>query len=170
MSGSHDDEIYFGGPEWKIQPISASPEDELYEEIFEFWEKLVVHSFMLNFRPMTQLEEVLDKYPEAQINMVNFRPMTQLEEVLDKYPEAQTNGENEIAVKYRQPGNVLLQENPSGKEYVAVTQANICMAWVDPADVDFVLAKKDGCCGKKQQSFHLANESDVRRWTNKGGQ
>jgi hypothetical protein len=94
----------------------------------------------------------------------NLRPMTQ------KYPEAQTNEQNEIAVKYRQPGNVLLQGNPSGKEYVAVTQANICMAWIDPADVDFILTKRDGCCGKKQQSFYLANESDVRRWTNKGGQ
>jgi hypothetical protein len=87
-----------------------------------------------------------------------------------KHPEAQINAQGEIALKYRQPGNVLLQGNPSGREYVAITQANICMAWIDLADLDFVLAKRDGCCGKKQQSFSLANESDVRRWTNRGGQ
>lgn len=90
--------------------------------------------------------------------------------ISDKYPEAQTNDKNEVAVKYRQPGNVLLQDNPSGREYVAITQANICMAWIDPIDLDFIMAKKDGCCGGKRQSFSLANESDVRRWTNRGGQ
>lgn len=77
---------------------------------------------------------------------------------------AQTNGSGQIALRYRQPGNVLLQGNPSGKEYVAVTRASICMVWVDPADVDFILAKKDGCCGGKRQSFHLANKIDVELW------
>ena len=147
MSGSYSDEIYFGGSEWKIEPLASTSEDELHKEIFEFWEKLVTYSFMVNFRSMTQSEKLLDRYPEAQ-----------------------TNDKNEIAVKYRQPGNVLLQDNPSGLEYVAITQANICLAWIDPADVDFIMAKRDGCCGKKQPSFSLANESDVRRWTNKGGQ
>lgn len=84
--------------------------------------------------------------------------------------EPQFNDDGQIALKYRQPGNILLVGNPSGKEYVAVTQANICLVLVDPADVDFILAKKDGCCGGKQQSFYLANEADVRRWTNRGGQ
>ena len=90
--------------------------------------------------------------------------------ILEKYPEAQINEAGQIALRYRQPGNVLLTGNPSGKEYVAVTEANICMVWVDPEDVDHSLRKKDGCCGGKQQSFHMANEDDVRRWTNKGGQ
>lgn len=96
--------------------------------------------------------------------------MTSAEELPSKYPGAQINPEGQIALRYRQAGNVLLQGNPSGAEYVAVTQANICMAWVDQADVDFILTKKDGCCDGKRQSFHLANEADVRRWTNKGGQ
>lgn len=119
----------------------SSSEDELHKEIFEFWEKVVTQSFMI---PMTK--------------------------PLNRHPDAQINDEGQIALKYRQPGNILLVGNPSGLEYVAVTQANICMAWVDPADVDFILAKRDGCCGGKRQSFYLANESDVRRWTNKGGQ
>jgi len=124
----------------KFEPLSPNPEDELYKKIFDFWDKLIISSFL-----------TLMKIP-------------------NKHTEAQTNDKGEIAVKYRQPGNVLLQDNPSGREYVAVTQANICMAWIDPVDVDFILAKRDGCCGKKQQSFSLANEADVRRWTNKGGQ
>jgi len=81
----------------------------------------------------------------------------------------QTNEAGEIAVKYRQPGQVLITGGPSGKEYVAVTEANICLAWVDQRDVEFILGKKGGCCGKKQKAFSLANADDVRRWTNKGG-
>ena len=91
-------------------------------------------------------------------------------EILKRWPESQINGAGEVAIKYRQPGNVLLQGNPSGREYVAITQANICLAWIYPADLGFILANTDGCCTGKQQSFFLANESDVRRWTNRGGQ
>lgn len=79
-------------------------------------------------------------------------------------------GETEVALRYRQPGRVLLQGNPSGKEYVATTRANICLVWVDKRDVDHILAKRDGCCGKVQQSFHLTDETHVRRWENGGGQ
>lgn len=89
--------------------------------------------------------------------------------ITEKYPEAQVNEAGEIAVKYRQPGRVLLQHNPSKKEYVAITRANICMAWVDPQDVDHILRKVGGCCGKKQKAFSLANPDDVRRWTRGGG-
>lgn len=101
--------------------------------------------------------------PNMKVRKSMVKPVTDL-------ANAQRNDKDEIAVKYRQSDNVLLQNCPSGREYVAVTQANICMAWVDPADVDFILTKKDGCCGGKRQSFYLANESDVRRWTNRGGQ
>lgn len=127
----------------KIEPLHPLPEDKLYNEIFDFWSELIARSFMIP----TKVFAMQKKYPGAQIN-----------------PDGQ------IALRYRQTGNVLLQGNPSGTEYVAVTEANICLAWVDPADVDFILAKRDGCCGGKRQSFHLANESDVRRWTNRGGQ
>lgn len=86
------------------------------------------------------------------------------------HPDAQTNESGDIALKYYQPGQVLLQNNPSKREYAAITQANICMVWVDPLDVDHILAKRGGCCGGKKQLFTYANESDVRRWTNRGGQ
>lgn len=86
-------------------------------------------------------------------------------------PEAQVNEQGYIAVRYRQEGQVLLQGMPSGAEYVAATRANICMAWIKPIDLQAVLAKRDHCCGgKPKQAFHLANEADVRRWTNGGGE
>lgn len=129
--------------QWKFEPLPPMPEDELYNEVRNFWDELIARSFMIP----TKVSMMQKKYPGAQIS-----------------PEGQ------IALRYRQTGNVLLQGNPSDKEYVAITQANICLAWVDQADVDFILTKRDGCCGKKQQSFHLANEADVRRWTNRGGQ
>lgn len=86
-------------------------------------------------------------------------------------PNAQTDAQGYVAVRYRQPGQVLLQNMPSGAEYVAVTRANICMAWVKPEDLPAVLLKRDYCCGgHANQAFHLANEADVRRWTNGGGE
>jgi hypothetical protein len=135
-----------GRKQVKIEPFPEPlPEDKLYDEVQKFWVGLVARSFA---------------------TPASMKRMTPLE----KYPGVQTNEKGEIAIKYRQPGRVFLGGNPSGKEYVAVTEANICLAWVDPLDVDFILAKRDGCCGGKRQSFYLANESDVRRWTNKGGQ
>jgi hypothetical protein len=91
------------------------------------------------------------------------------EQLLEKYPEAQIDKGGNVAIKYRQPGRVLITGSPSGKEYVAVTEANICLTWVEIQDVDYILAKRGGCCNKKQKAFRLANEDDVRRWTNKGG-
>jgi hypothetical protein len=144
-----------------IEPLSQSPEDKLYNEVFDHWNRLVAVSFDV---PLYQ----------SEIANARYELMQALQDLLENHPEAQARlnapEQIEVALRYRQTGNVLLQGNPSGKEYVAITQANICMAWVDTADVDFILAKRDGCCGGKRQSFRLANEADVRRWTNKGGQ
>lgn len=82
---------------------------------------------------------------------------------------AQINDQNEIALRYHQSGRAFIQRTPTGKEYVAVTQANICLAWIVVEDLANVLARKAGCCGRKKQAFHLASEADVRIWTNKGG-
>lgn len=146
----------------KIDPLSPRPKDKLYNEVFDHWNRLVAISFAV---PLHQSEMAKARYELMQA----------LQDLLKKHPEVQTRlnppDQIEAALRYRQPGNVLLQGNPSGKEYVAVTQANICMAWVDAADVDFIMAKRDGCCVPGgRQSFYLANESDVRRWTNRGGQ
>ena len=102
--------------------------------------------------------------------MTDDRKITDLEFIIALDPRAITNAAGEVALKYYQPGQVLLQSNPSGREYVATTRANICMAWVDPTDIDHILRKRGGCCNKQRQLFDYANESDVRRWTNGGGQ
>lgn len=58
-----------------------------------------------------------------------------------------------------------------GLSYSFVPRANISLAWVNLDHVASVLAiKRKGCCNKSQFEFMLANESDVRRWTNGGGQ
>jgi hypothetical protein len=93
-----------------------------------------------------------------------------MEMILEKYPQAQINDKGEIALRYYQQDRILIQNTPSSKEYVAITEANICLVWVDPKDVDYILSKRGGCCNKQRQLFSFANESDVRRWTNRGGQ
>ena len=77
-----------------------------------------------------------------------------------------------IALKYYQPTQVIARGTPTGKEYVFVPKANISMAYVDPGDVDNLLARKGGCnCGgsRRRQAFERANEDDERRWNNGGG-
>jgi len=55
--------------------------------------------------------------------------------------------------------------------YSFVPHANICLAWVQEGHVDQVLAIKHkcGCASGGGFEFRYANESDVRRWTNRGG-
>lgn len=75
----------------------------------------------------------------------------------------QTNAEGQVALKHMRRGRALIHG------YVFVTQANVCLAWVNPEDVDKLLQVKHGCCGSKKPVIFYANESDVRRWTNRGG-
>jgi len=54
--------------------------------------------------------------------------------------------------------------------YIFTVRANISMCWVRPEHLDRVLAQKKTCCGgSKKRIFLLANDSDVRRWTQGGG-
>lgn len=82
-----------------------------------------------------------------------------------------TNEAGEVALKYHNQAQVLSPpDTPSGKRYVFVVKANISMAWVDAQDVDHLLKITKQCCGNnRKQQFFLANENDVRRWTNGGG-
>lgn len=81
----------------------------------------------------------------------------------------QVNEQGEVALKHYQPAQVLVQNTPSGKEYVFTTRANICLAWIQEGDVQSILSRTGGCCGGRRKLFDYANESDVRRWTNGGG-
>lgn len=96
--------------------------------------------------------------------------MTTAEDILTKYPEAQINGEGQIALRCIREGQFLIVDCPSGREYVAVTQVGICLVWVYPQDVDFIMDnKKLGCCGQRKRAYFIADETHVRRWMNQGG-
>lgn len=85
--------------------------------------------------------------------------------------EAQINEGGQIAVKHIQPRRAHI-EIAGQLKYVTTIKANISMTWVNPEDLADVLSKLGGCnCGgqKKQKQFLLANEDDVRRWSNGGG-
>lgn len=73
-----------------------------------------------------------------------------------------------IAIKHYQTIPHTLKVN--GYEYAFVVRANVCMAWVKETDVNIVLSITKTCCGgNKKTIYRLANEDDVRRWTNNGG-
>ena len=65
------------------------------------------------------------------------------------------------------PLNVKVNGNPYRFQDV---RANINLLYVPAEDVPALMAVRGGCCGKKQTGIlMLANEDDVRRWTNGGG-
>jgi hypothetical protein len=70
-------------------------------------------------------------------------------------------------------GEVAIRWNVLAPKQVQIGQtlyrfdikANISLAWVKPEDVDRMLAVRVSCCGGTQnQSCHLANELDAKRW------
>lgn len=73
------------------------------------------------------------------------------------------NEAGEVALRW----NVLTTKQVfvHGREYIFSIIANISLCWVKPEDVEAVLAIRTVCCGGTQnQSCHLANELDVKRW------
>ena len=81
---------------------------------------------------------------------------------------SQTNELGQVAVKYYQ--QVPKRVEVSGNLYIFGIRAHISMAWVEPEHVQSILNIRGGCCGQKNAGvFRLANEDDVRRWTNGGG-
>lgn len=89
--------------------------------------------------------------------------------ILEKYPEAQLNESGQVALRCIKEGQFYITGCPSGNEYVATTQAGICLVFVDPQDIEFVMAKKVGCCNNKRRGYFLADETHVNRWLNRGG-
>lgn len=72
------------------------------------------------------------------------------------------------AIAYYQTIPHTLKVN--GYEYAFVVKANICMAWIKNEDVQVVLSTTKVCCGGHRNTvYRLANENDIRRWTNGGG-
>ncbi len=86
-------------------------------------------------------------------------------------PQAITNDAGEVALRNDplSASQIYIGALASKNEYVATTQAAICLVWVQPRDVLEVLAKTGGCCSKRRKLFDYAGEDAVRQWTNKGG-
>ena len=75
----------------------------------------------------------------------------------------QTNEQGQIAVKRLRQNQKLIQITDE-KYYVFIPRHNVCMAWVDPEDVDFVLRQTISCCGNShKKQFWIASEQDVRQ-------
>ena len=87
--------------------------------------------------------------------------------------ERQENKIGEVALKMHPARQYYFGESrtATGREYVFVVRANISLAWVAADDEERILNTAVGSCcgGKKKYPFRLANESDVRRWSNGGG-
>lgn len=73
-----------------------------------------------------------------------------------------------IALRYRNDTSKLVRMG-DGTEYMFVTKANACIAWVAPQHVDQVLAMKHQCCGGNMNSmFKKTNALTVYRWLGLG--
>lgn len=78
--------------------------------------------------------------------------------------DRQVNDKGEVAVRYYMTVPQFLTVN--GHEYVFNVNANICMSWVHPDEVDRILSTSKVCCGGqvRQDIYRLADETQVRRW------
>lgn len=74
------------------------------------------------------------------------------------------NSAGEVAIRYYMTIPHHIQVN--GRDYVFVVNANICLAWVNPLDVDKLLAATKVCCGGQVNSgiYKLCDETHARRW------
>jgi hypothetical protein len=78
------------------------------------------------------------------------------------------NADGWVAMRYHFQNRLMVSCGPN--TYVFAMQANISFAWVRPEDVPCCQAVTGGCCGQRRPNIiRYANESDARRWTNRGG-
>jgi len=79
------------------------------------------------------------------------------------------NDEGKVAMRHIRQNQKYIRMG-DGTEYVFIMQANISMSWVFERHVNPILRMQRSCCGgRTKPAFMLASETDVRRWTNKGG-
>jgi hypothetical protein len=80
-----------------------------------------------------------------------------------------TNEQGQVALRYYQDtGPILVQGTPSGTEYTFICHV-VSMAWVEPEDVDHLLARRKTCCGgSKRQIFDYAHPNAIAAWRNGG--
>jgi hypothetical protein len=79
-----------------------------------------------------------------------------------------TDSNGNVALRYYQPtGKYVMLSNKH--EYVFRTVRNVCLAWVQPSDVDQMLATTHECCGGSRKNiFFVATQQQVNIWTGEG--
>lgn len=50
------------------------------------------------------------------------------------------------------------------KRYMFQIRHTVSLCEVDDEDVPAMLAIKGGCCGRRQQVCHIANENEIKMW------
>ena len=79
-----------------------------------------------------------------------------------------TNLQGNVALRYRQDTGKLIRLG-DGTEYVFITKANACIAWIAPKHVGQVLAMTQQCCGgNRNQMFKKTNALTAYRWLGLG--
>ena len=79
-----------------------------------------------------------------------------------------TNDQGQVLLRYMKQADEYVKCGSA--EYVFVTKANISAAWVNPEDLDCLLAHKASCCGGKAKNvIFLIDETHARRWITGGG-
>jgi hypothetical protein len=88
---------------------------------------------------------------------------------MTQIPNTITNAQGQVALRHFKPSTVLIQNNPSGNEYVARTSHDVCLVYVFPEDIDRVFRIDRSCCGHRnsQSAFSYATQNDVDTWEGK---
>lgn len=80
------------------------------------------------------------------------------------YADYLKNEKGQIALCYYMSVNPVVERN--GRLYPFITNRNVCLAYIDPEDVEAILNKTKVCCGDPtpKRVFRLASEQEVRLW------
>jgi hypothetical protein len=81
-----------------------------------------------------------------------------------------TNAAGDVAMVYNKPTGTHVKLG-NGHEYQFVTRsAGVCMAWIQPGDVEAMLRIVHQCCSgsNPKNNFRPANQQQVNLWTGIG--
>jgi hypothetical protein len=101
---------------------------------------------------------------DGTINVLDQNGNVAFQVIGDRVTDLQGN----VALRYRQDTSKLIRLG-DGTEYLFMTKANACIAWVQPKHVDQVLAMTHQCCGgNRNVMFKKTNALTVYRWLGLG--
>ena len=76
------------------------------------------------------------------------------------------NDNGEIAISYYTTIQRVVRM-PDKTEYVFVPKRHVCMAWIKPQHIDYILQQTKACCGGKNSvpAYRYTSISNVRIWS-----